>query len=567
MVSGRGSSLSGLGFRKDVKLFLGVLVGYLVIFILVLLVLLQRFSIRVEQLQAEQWDATADAVAGMLDDPRIAVDESSLSATLAYVQTRLGIAAIELHTDSGRLRGAPTEWTGLELRERQTGVGRVRIGFDPSRLRDDQRVFKLVAAICLAGTVAGTLMLLLFVPRIVHPIEQMLEEAERLGTRDSSTDETRYLLDTFRTSIDTLRSQEAELKVLHDRQKHRADELERLTSLLTRNLGSGFLALGDGGTVVDMNATAVSILRLSDSASCIGRAPRDFLPASGFVDALERSFAARTSLVREETALPAPDGEVLTIGLTTVPLIDEEARLLGTIAIFTDLTGIRVLESRVREMKALADVGEISAGIAHEFRNSLATILGYLRLARRSNDQERSLAQIDAAEKEAALLSAAVAGLLRYSGPMSLDLHPTDLRELVDEIVGRLATGDGIPPVSVTGKASARCDRAILARAIENLVRNAIESVQRHGSGAVRITLREEPVPRIDVADDGAGLDPAEVPKLFLPFQSSRPEGFGLGLALARKIVLLHGGKISLTGEPGGGAVATIELPAAASSM
>ncbi|MCM2317681.1 MAG: ATP-binding protein [Thermoanaerobaculia bacterium] len=563
MVSGPPGSLSRLGFRKDVKLFLGALVGYLVIFILVLLVLLQRFSLRVEELQHEKWDATADAVAGMLDDTRAATDDASLDAQLSYVRSRLDIGAIELvRTGGGKVRGTgATSWHGLEVEERATALGTVRVGFDPTTLRADQRVFKLVAAICILGTLSGTLMLVLYVPKILRPVERMLEEAQRLGERDAEGDESHYLIETFRTSIDTLRRQEAELTELHARQKHRADELERLTSLLTRNLGSGFLALDPDRKIVDMNAAAAQILRLPDAGSCVGRAPREILPPSGFLAALEESFEQRTSLIREETTHPSDSGERMSIGLTTVPLIDEASHFLGTIALFTDLTPIRSLEGRVREMQALADVGEISAGIAHEFRNSLAAILGYLRLARRAGEPVRAQAQIDAAEQEAALLSDAVAGLLRYSGPMPLDRHPTDLRALVEEVVERLDSGGDEPRVSIEGSATALCDRAILSRAVENLVRNAIESVRQKGEGSVRIALRNEPAPRIEVTDDGAGLDPTEVPKLFLPFQSRKPGGFGLGLALARKIVLLHKGDLTLTGAPGRGATATIELP------
>lgn len=562
MVPGRSGSVSRLGFRNDVKLFLGALVGYLVVFILILLILLQRFSLRVEQLQHEKWDVTADAVAGMLDDNRVASDDASIQALLSHFQSRLDAGAIELvRTDGSRVKGlGTTSWNDLEIEERRTALGTVRVGFDPTMLRADQRVFKLVAAICILGTISGTFLLVLYVPKILRPVEEMLEEAQRLGERNTDLDESHYLIETFRTSIDTLRRQEAELTDLHARQKHRADELERLTSLLTRNLGSGFLALDPERKIIDMNAAAALILRLPDAAACVGRVPRDILPPSGFLSALEESFERRTSLIREETTHPSESGERMSIGLTTVPLIDESSHFLGTIALFTDLTPIRALESRVREMQALADVGEISAGIAHEFRNSLAAILGYLRLARRADQPERAEAQIAAAEQEAALLSDAVAGLLRYAGPMPLDRHPTDLRALVDEVVERLDSGDG-PRVEVSGGAEALCDRAILSRAIENLVRNAIESVRQKGEGSVRITLRNDPLPRIEVADDGAGLDPAEVPKLFLPFQSRKPGGFGLGLALARKIVLLHKGDLTLTGSPGKGAVATLELP------
>ena len=73
------------------------------------------------------------------------------------------------------------------------------------------------------------------------------------------------------------------------------------------------------------------------------------------------------------------------------------------------------------------------------------------------------------------------------------------------------------------------------------------------------VTLRDEP-PSVTIADTGIGFDPADAPRLFLPFQSNKPNGFGMGLPLAKKIVLLHGGSLRLTGEPGRGAVATMEM-------
>jgi len=74
------------------------------------------------------------------------------------------------------------------------------------------------------------------------------------------------------------------------------------------------------------------------------------------------------------------------------------------------------------------------------------------------------------------------------------------------------------------------------------------------------VTLRDQPLPSVTIADTGIGLDPAAAPRFFLPFQSGKPNGFGMGLPLAKKIVLLHGGTLRLSGEIGKGAVATIEF-------
>jgi signal transduction histidine kinase len=106
-------------------------------------------------------------------------------------------------------------------------------------------------------------------------------------------------------------------------------------------------------------------------------------------------------------------------------------------------------------------------------------------------------------------------------------------------------------------------DLTLLRRAFENLLRNAIEAVADRGDDAeIRIRTTAGAHPSIVIEDNGVGIDPDHVPRLFLPFQSTKPSGFGLGLALARKIVLVHGGSLSLTGRPGAGATVTAEFPA-----
>ena len=104
-----------------------------------------------------------------------------------------------------------------------------------------------------------------------------------------------------------------------------------------------------------------------------------------------------------------------------------------------------------------------------------------------------------------------------------------------------------------------RGDAALLARALDNIIRNAVESIQsRGGEGRIVIRTSAHPRIRITVEDDGAGLDPAV--RLFVPFQSGKPAGFGLGLTLTKKIILLHHGTIQLLPRPEGGAVAEIEF-------
>ncbi len=252
-----------------------------------------------------------------------------------------------------------------------------------------------------------------------------------------------------------------------------------------------------------------------------------------------------------------PSGAVV-IGLTTVPLRNEPGAFLGFLALFTDLTPIRGLEARVQEMQTLAQLGEISAGIAHELRNSVSTILGYMKLARRAGIDETADGRLQSAEKEAALLLQAVERLLAFARPIPLNTEEVDLRSLADDQVRQLGDiaedvhlGVSGPAVTIEG------DRVLLSRAIENLLRNAVDAVRENGGGSVSVAIGDTP-PSITITDTGIGFDPAETQRLFLPFHSNKPNGFGMGLPLARKIILLHGGTLRLQGEPGKGAVAFV---------
>jgi PAS domain S-box-containing protein len=559
MVSLASAPLTQIGFRRDVKLFLGGLVGFLVLLVFLLLLFLRTSLAQTE----EAIDRSRRIVANIAAD---AVNQAgpareSLDAQLAFLRGRFNIPSIVLDLRGGGRLVSGTNDGDFDDVTRLTGVGLMHVRFDANERRAPRRHYILTALICVAAASLGIALLLFYLPRIIAPIEKMLEDAKALGERDAGQDETAYLIDTFRSSIATLKSQEEELKRLHELEKTRADDLERVTAALTRSLTSGLIAVDSAGNVVDVNHAGREILGIDAHEAVAGRPVAEVIALPGFAGALQRAFAQQTALTRVEVD-DVRAGEAVTIGLTTVPLRNDGGDFLGFLALFTDLTPIRSLEARVQELATLAQLGELSAGIAHELRNSVTTILGYMKLARRGDAESR----LQSAEKEASLLLQAIERLLAFARPVKLNAERVELRELVREQVRQIeeiAPGIAIdvegPPIEIDG------DRVLLARAVENLLRNAVDAVrEKSGGGAVRVTLAAEPAPSITIADNGGGFDPAETARLFLPFHSNKPSGFGMGLPLAKKIVLLHGGTLRLHGEPGRGAVATMEFAAPA---
>ncbi|MHB0969310.1 MAG: two-component system sensor histidine kinase NtrB [Thermoanaerobaculia bacterium] len=558
-IASRG--LTTVGFRRDIKFFLAALVGFLAAVIVVLLVVLQTFAARAETEVRNRWDVVSREAAGTIE--RIgATDHGSIETALIYIRGHYGLAAADVKLPDGSVvRSGATEGD-LERVSRRAGTTELTVYFDAAEIRGHRRTFYAIAAISLLAAVLGTILLLLYLPRITAPIEAMLGDAKKLDGDDAEEphDEAAYLIDTFRRSIETLQRQEAELKVLHEQEKTRADELQRVSATLTRSLTSGFLALDPAGTIRDLNAAGREILGFAADAPLAGQT-LDAFGKRPFRGVMEEAFAKRSAVSRVEVEEMGGDASRV-VGVTTVPLFDDAGAFAGMLALFADLTPVRELEARVRDMQTLAGLGEMAAGIAHEFRNSLSTILGYLRMARKQPLDDSVAAKLASAEEEAAQLNAAVEALLHFARPMRLDLHAFDLHETTESVVERLRRASPDVSIEVRGApAGIEGDRQLVARLLENVLRNAIDAVRAKGAGGVRVSVTPGSVATVMVEDDGIGLDPADAPRYFLPFQSDKPGGFGIGLALARKIVLLHGGTMRLTGKPGEGATVVVELP------
>ncbi|MDQ3282533.1 MAG: hypothetical protein M3Q69_14120, partial [Acidobacteriota bacterium] len=242
--------LTKSGFRRDVRSFLFLLVGFLFILIVVLLLVLERFSETAQSAVLRRWNVAADAASeaiGEVSDPA----ELRLRAMLALA--RYDITSIDIVLPNAQqlhIGGGAGETTML----RRTRAGLLRFTFVDDELDAIQTRFARTASVSVAAALTGMFLLMLYLPRITRPVEAMLDHAREVSARGEQQDETTYLIDTFRESIQRLRTQEAELKRLHELEKSRADELELVSATLTRSLTSGFISLDAGARVLQVNA-------------------------------------------------------------------------------------------------------------------------------------------------------------------------------------------------------------------------------------------------------------------------------------------------------------------------
>ncbi|HSK10448.1 MAG TPA: ATP-binding protein [Vicinamibacterales bacterium] len=346
----------------------------------------------------------------------------------------------------------------------------------------------------------------------------------------------------------------------------RAERSERLNTEIVSSLTSGLLVVDLRGMVRMVNPAARRLLRLGSVQP--GQSFRSLLEdAAPLAAVIEECLSSARPAVRRSVTLRRAAAAVH-LGVTVSPLLDEEGTLQGAVCLFSDLTAVMELEERVRLKDSLARLGELTAGLAHEFRNGLATIHGYARLLDPAKPPDHQRTYVEAIRAETDSLERIVFNFLNFARPAQLTLGPLQSAHLVEharaELDGEAKAHGG--EIAVRGEfGTIDGDEVLLAQALVNLVRNAVQSCVEAGR-APRVTIEGRvDVPnhalRLRVSDNGPGIPEAARDKLFQPFFTTRARGTGLGLALVQKIVVSHNGRVEVETPEGGGAAFTLLLP------
>ncbi len=346
----------------------------------------------------------------------------------------------------------------------------------------------------------------------------------------------------------------------------RAEASERMSGEIISSLTAGLLVVGLDNRVRIINPAGRRMLRVPEAASFDDY--RQLLGEPALSAVIDECLQTRVAIARRRVALPEGREGTTHLGVTVSPLFDDEEHLHGAICLFTDLTAVTHLEEQLRLKESLATVGELTAGIAHEFRNGLATIHGYAKLfdLKALPDQYKPYVEGIRAESEA--LGQVITNFLNFARPAELTLSRVDLRAVceraADEVraEARALGGD----VTVRGDFSAiEGDEVLLRQAFSNLLRNAVEACTAAALAPVVVIAsevdRQQQVSRITVDDNGPGIDPAARDRVFRPFFTTKRSGTGLGLALVQKIIVFHNGRVTAGTSPLGGASLQIFLP------
>ena len=290
------------------------------------------------------------------------------------------------------------------------------------------------------------------------------------------------------------------------------------------------------------------------------------------------------------------------LGATVAPIDPAESGARGALCLLTDITEVTRLREQVALKRNLESLGEMSAGLAHEFKNAMAALHGYAQFLQSIDHDERGQAAAAGLLQEVRSLSEMSTAFLNFARPQPLQLEDVSLDELINEcarelkplfeerrvelIVESASSAPPPRPLRLGGESSGdtahrrdaeaaegtqrieiQGDARMLRQALLNLVRNAAEAIEEDKT-VRRVTVnlstqteRGQPWATISISDTGHGIPEADLQRIFIPFFTTKSQGHGVGLALAHRVITEHGGTLTVANAADGGALFTIRLP------
>ncbi|WP_422447591.1 ATP-binding protein [Thermoanaerobacterium sp. DL9XJH110] len=281
-----------------------------------------------------------------------------------------------------------------------------------------------------------------------------------------------------------------------------------------------------------------------------------------------------------ETNLITKNNDEIPINVSLSPVINEQGEILGTIILFKDLSRIKMLEEELKREDRIRTLGEMSASIIHEIGNPLAGIANLLQVLNENwQDDETRTEIMNILQEEVGNLNKMVINFLNFSRSSKLNPEATNIIDLLEDILNLLKSDliakkiivsrkidPFIPPVFV--------DRGTIKQCFLNILINAIQAVGQNGRIVIECKAvgesgnnNSKKFAQIKISDNGIGIPPENIEKIFSPFFTTKKGGTGLGLAITYKLVKENGGKIAVKSEVGKGTEIEVLLPAVPCSV
>ncbi|AMG91194.1 two-component system sensor histidine kinase AtoS [Citrobacter amalonaticus] len=341
-------------------------------------------------------------------------------------------------------------------------------------------------------------------------------------------------------------------------------ETKTLNDLIIENAADGVIAIDRQGDVTTMNPAAEMITGYTLN-ELVGRPYATLFSDPHFASPVLDTLAHGTEHLAQEVSFPARD-RTIELSVTTSRIHNPDGELIGALVIFSDLTARKETQRRLAQTERLATLGELMAGVAHEVRNPLTAIRGYVQIIRQQTSLPVHQEYLSVVLKEIDSINRVIQQLLDFSRPRQSQWQQVLLNSLIEETLILVQTSGVQARIAFNveqdkGLPAIVADRELLKQVILNILINAVQAISARGEIRIRTWQYSATQQAVMIEDNGCGIDIALQKKIFDPFFTTKASGTGLGLALSQRIINAHQGDIRVASIPGCGATFTLILP------
>lgn len=340
-------------------------------------------------------------------------------------------------------------------------------------------------------------------------------------------------------------------------------ETQTLNDLIVNNAADGVIAIDRQGRVTTVNPAAEQITGYRRQ-ELLGQPYETLFADPSFNSPILDTLRFGRVYHAWEITWPARDHAV-ELSVSTSQIHNAQGELIGALVIFSDLTARKEAQRRMAQTERLATLGELMAGVAHEVRNPLTAMRGYVQLLQKQSGDTPQGEYLTIVLNEIDAINKVIQQLLDFSKPRSHQWQRTSLNSLVEEALSLVKTSSIQARIHFTVELDATlpplvADKELLRQVVLNLLINAIQAIAARGSITIRSRRDKPGYQSVCIEDDGCGIPRHNQKKIFDPFFTTKASGTGLGLALSQRIINAHQGDIHLSSTPGH-TVFTLILP------
>lgn len=341
-------------------------------------------------------------------------------------------------------------------------------------------------------------------------------------------------------------------------------EAKTLNELIIESAADGMISIDIHGRIIMCNPAASTITGYSFN-ELFNKSYADIFEKEGFHSPLLDTLKRGVEHIGIEVSYPAKD-HILQIKASSSQLRNADEEIIGALVTFTDLTEQKEMQRHMAQAERLATLGELMASVAHEVRNPLTAISGFVQYLKEGERDLQRIEYIDIILHEVRSINSVIQQLLNLSHVHPQIFHKSSINKIIRDSLILVQTNgltsrvdfnihldDRVPDVDV--------DASSLKQVFLNLLINAVQAIKARGE--ITISTVQSAIDKIEITieDNGVGMNDDIKKKIFMPFFTTKPLGTGLGLSIVQRIINEHGGHIVIESCMNYGTKVIITLP------